>query len=1193
MSTTPTNLPRPENDRETHRQIVDLVELTTYQLRRNELITGSAAVEVGVVGFVTAAVIFDMLFPMPVALRVIAWGLFWCVLIGTLVYGVIWPTIRRPKMAEVALRMERSIGGMHNRLLTLMDLESRPADDPPNPAFVQRLIQQTRQKVSGYRIEHVADPSRMRRAVMVVAATLIVVMAMTLLSWDRLPTAMMRLMMPTANIPPVTWLQIQTPGDIEVLHGDPAMIVAEVTRGRTDSVMLHLRDDAGVWTQYPMQRDAAPGNGGVFVFRVSQVTGDMSYYLSAGRTWTSTHRIHAVPRPVVEQVKLAIELPLYMKLPQRRPVPQSATIIEAPVGSTIHVESKVTGDAMRGELLLFEPQTVTEHQVTDAETIWFEDELPADATRDGRWRWSTARAYSGVRSFAFGWDHEPFGFATRLYPLTVPGDAHVFVYVWLDAQQSPNRLTLRWRSDDRRFGLTWGRPGMKLEGRDRLDYAGPMPQVGRWVRLEAPLEKLTGARRAFKFDGMDFEIDSGRMMLDRPGFFERAARDVEQVKLTPTGRSSMGYQSDRGLWTGQIQVAKDVHYSVRFYNALDNASLQRQPIPIQAVTDAAPTVMIERPARDLVVAEPDPLPIVARAFDDYGIARLGIQISASKDDFYATRWLGQYDQPLTMRELTAALDPTAEKMRPGGAVFYRMVVEDRKGQTAYSEAYRLALLSDQPQNPEEAAEKPADLDKLVDAIKNLLKLPLDMADKASDLLKALPEHMQGEEGEQARRQMTHADGTPMSDDEIRQMFEKMDRQLSQPQHQQVAELNRQLDQQQHDAEQLARDLAEAAEQARQSPQSGPQEDQALQNMADRAQRLAKQLDPQVKSPDQAGQLERLARAPLNESQQQELGRMQQQVQQLQQSRQNMAADPQKAQQQNEQIVTQQRGQQAASDLDTLRRELDQRQNANEQLRQQVEQLQQPAGETSETTAEQKAQAQQQRDQVAEAAGQQMQADRELLGENADKQASIEPQAKPSLDQVANELGDNAQKIGQTNQQATEARGEVGQLLEQMNGQSPPGQNPAEGTPPNGGQQPGGSPQQSQQHTRQMQELLNSPRLKKLLAMAERVKSQADDSGQDGAPGGKSGGQSMAQGGQPGEQTDQAGGGGGGGSESNVGDNIGTLSSMSNDPQQRAAIYRLPPRLRQPLLQGMQERGPEGYQPLIDAYYRQLTQEASP
>ncbi|MCX5659105.1 MAG: hypothetical protein NTW19_05200, partial [Planctomycetota bacterium] len=52
-----------------------------------------------------------------------------------------------------------------------------------------------------------------------------------------------------------------------------------------------------------------------------------------------------------------------------------------------------------------------------------------------------------------------------------------------------------------------------------------------------------------------------------------------------------------------------------------------------------------------------------------------------------------------------------------------------------------------------------------------------------------------------------------------------------------------------------------------------------------------------------------------------------------------------------------------------------------------------------------------------------------------------------------------------------------------------------------------------------------------------------------------------------------------------------LSGIDLSNQAAAGLYRLPPRLREPLLQAMQERGPEGYQELIDAYYRQLGKDA--
>jgi hypothetical protein len=45
-----------------------------------------------------------------------------------------------------------------------------------------------------------------------------------------------------------------------------------------------------------------------------------------------------------------------------------------------------------------------------------------------------------------------------------------------------------------------------------------------------------------------------------------------------------------------------------------------------------------------------------------------------------------------------------------------------------------------------------------------------------------------------------------------------------------------------------------------------------------------------------------------------------------------------------------------------------------------------------------------------------------------------------------------------------------------------------------------------------------------------------------------------------------------------------------EPAHQATLYRLPPALRQPLLQGMQERAPEGYGKLVDSYYDRLSEE---
>jgi hypothetical protein len=46
---------------------------------------------------------------------------------------------------------------------------------------------------------------------------------------------------------------------------------------------------------------------------------------------------------------------------------------------------------------------------------------------------------------------------------------------------------------------------------------------------------------------------------------------------------------------------------------------------------------------------------------------------------------------------------------------------------------------------------------------------------------------------------------------------------------------------------------------------------------------------------------------------------------------------------------------------------------------------------------------------------------------------------------------------------------------------------------------------------------------------------------------------------------------------------------SLDPNAKAAILKLPPRMREELLQGMREEGPEGYRKFIEDYFKRLTE----
>ena len=48
-----------------------------------------------------------------------------------------------------------------------------------------------------------------------------------------------------------------------------------------------------------------------------------------------------------------------------------------------------------------------------------------------------------------------------------------------------------------------------------------------------------------------------------------------------------------------------------------------------------------------------------------------------------------------------------------------------------------------------------------------------------------------------------------------------------------------------------------------------------------------------------------------------------------------------------------------------------------------------------------------------------------------------------------------------------------------------------------------------------------------------------------------------------------------------------------DPATRNVILKMPPRVREELLQGMREEGPEGYRKFIEDYFKRLTEVKSP
>ena len=1159
------------SDLERGEDLTGLIDATSRQLRRNTLVAGSAWLEVIAVGWLLLAVIVDMLIAMPVPMRVAAFAGFWLMFIATLALAVVGPMLRRPGLHEIALRIERAVGGMHNRLVTVLDLGRRNGSSGADPRMARRLVQQTRERMAGYRVDSVADPRPMRRGLIAAGGTVLLAVAMVLLFSQSLPTALARIVQPTADIPPATWLRIEAPGDQQVLIGEPLMVHGRVLRGQAAGMVLRLRpaaDPQGAWIDYPM----AAVDGGGFEFEIPRVAEGYEYRLAAGRTWTPSFRIQAIPRPIVEEMTAAVILPPYMGMPEPRPVERGESQILAPLGARVRLSAVVAGEPVYGDIVRLQSRTTDSVQTVEREVVWFDDELPADAVTHGRWVWSASQIHSGLRAHTFNWDRQAYGFRTRLNQLDVPGDGVLFTYAHLDPQDPPQRIVIQIGASGQKPPLAqvrylvWGGGAEDIEKQKpgATRHLGPLPPPGQWTRLEAPVDHVFGLP-AVKLSGMAFEIDTGRATFDRSGYLLRRTNTVSEQTLEPVGTSPMALGQE-GRWIGEVEIREDVHLAVRFYNKRNDPSRDLKPLAVLATPDQPPTVTVERPGGDVVLAEAAPLPLLVRAFDDWGLEAVGLEMGSDPQRLEATQWLEEFDQPRTSRMLITSIDPRRGDLKPGQTLHYQLVARDRKGQETRSELYKLTIAAPEQASQPNVAKKPSPLDDLKKGLDQVASALSRIAEAAEALIPDLA---------------GKPDAT-LSPQEIQRLAERHAEELDAAQRQQLAQADRELDASFFQLNLLANLLERAAAEADQSPLASPLEGEALREMADRAAEMAAAIE---KQPAQAGRdpaagdraaLERLLNAQqLAAGDEAPLPQLQRQLGQLDAAREEAARDPAQAEQQMAELLAEMQARHASQSLGDFEQILvDQRENLGD-LRARTAELERAAAQVD---ADALPEVQEQHKAVTAKAEQAIRRSRDLLDQPAPQEAP--PDGDEPVPPLQQRLTETEQELDETIAQSSSIRQQIDGLRAELSEQA--AREEADDVPAGA----------------RLRELLTGEETQRLLRLARRAQlmqslarnpsdqGEDDESGQDGEQAGQR--SSRAARGKPGQPMPK-----GAAMQSQPGTRSLLLlegAQLKADAADRAAVYRLPPRLREPLIQGMQERGPQGYQPLIDAYYRQLSRE---
>jgi hypothetical protein len=1263
-------------------RLAGLVSRTRSGVLAAILATGLLLVLLAAVAWLIGGVLLDLAAPLPVGGRIAVLAGWWCVVAAAAALFVLAPALRRPSIDAVALRIERALGGMHNRLLTVIDLARRLRGQTGTQAaaagyldadghtlrtgLVERLVTQTDERLRGFRGGRVVPWRAVGRATAWVAAGIGVVVLLIATLGERFSVTLERLRHPTADIPPATWLQLRSPGDLSVLVGEPFVIEAHVDRGATDDVSLVVIDAAGRHVRSPMSR-VGPDT---FSASLDGLTEPVRYRLEGGGTWTRTHAVAVVPRPEIVAVRREIRLPDYMRIDAPLPVAPEQRRIEAVEGSSVEFTALTSSEAATGAILLFERGFTDEVVERFDERVWFEDDLPRDAVAEPPWRWTTAEAAGGLRSFTFGTTGRSLSMRTRLEPLVLPKDRlterSLMVMALPDAAAPPTWLTLLLEYDGGRTEIVWGDDAAAPRAeRTHRHAAGPLPPAGSWTRLVAPLHDL-GHLAGRSVTAATFAIDAGRIHLDRPGWVERREEIERRPVDRPAGTIGMARDDDAGpampqtdphpvdgshaaphphhaastgTWRGSVPVQRPLRAALEFLSARGHANLPDPPVDIAPTVDRPPAIVVSGVPETLTLSKADDVPLTGGAFDDWGLDRIDIRVGTDP------RTLGS-PQPLAGIALAdrppdthMPLPPTitAEQLglEAGVSVAWQLVVVDTKGQMAESPIFRVVVMAPpetdlaRSQTPalakaRQAAERLArDAERAADA----LHAQRADAERAVEATAAKPKAAISEAKRAIDAQTPEArDRAAAAEQAARDALESLT-----PQEQaKVKEAQKALEKQRAAADAVAQQVKEAATQADESRLVPDAQAARLAELAADARALEQSLAADARLPEQAAQLERLAEAARPEA--------------VAEAAQNLAEALADVERQLDaagagmQIAALSRDlERRAEQLGDLARSAPPPQpptmpaSAEDAAAQQADATRDPAASQAPTEADRPSSsaapspADAARDAAArEAAREAIRELEQILGRDvaAERTATAEDAAMAA--EAAAETGRRAAELaaalaGGSPPQApdgdsfvrpaadaegkADAQGKADGPSTDAEPPAQPGGKPgAQGRPQPGAeptsQAAAGSSPPSADETAAPGPTVDDAEVRDALAMAQRARRLEARAAREAA---RDAQRQQAAARQQGEATDQAGtepspqaaaepdgrpsdGGAMSGRTALVDPLVGLGAA------ERAAVEALPPRVRQSLLDGMRQQGPEAYRPAIEAYFRALGRE---
>ena len=312
--------------------------------KRSLFWTGFAIVLTGVIALLVGESVVDWLMPLPstvrIALLVIGVGV-----IGYLLYKYLVQPLRASlTLRDVALNVERNHPDLEDRLVSAIEFGDRESDDPIEAHMLQRLLEDTTERVKGINFKATVDHSRARKHVGIAALVIVGCCVLSLLFPTEIHTSLLRVLAPWEKTDPILTTKLAVePGNARILRGKSLPIHVTITGKSADKVVLTY-GSMGQQNVGPSEIKTAeqqinmlpnPGDKRGFAYEIFNIDADMEYYVVANEATSERYTVEVFEMPKVTEISVAYTYPDYTGL---KPVVQTGTgDIQAVVGTQAEI----------------------------------------------------------------------------------------------------------------------------------------------------------------------------------------------------------------------------------------------------------------------------------------------------------------------------------------------------------------------------------------------------------------------------------------------------------------------------------------------------------------------------------------------------------------------------------------------------------------------------------------------------------------------------------------------------------------------------------------------------------------------------------------------------------------------------------------------------------------------------------------